>query len=68
MLVQITATWSVNYHQGIMLKKHWSPSRRVVGWAMDNRINVQLVKTALLRALWNRKLTRGLIIHTDHYI
>ncbi|WFE68117.1 IS3 family transposase [Thiomicrospira sp. R3] len=40
-------------------------SRRVVGWAMDNRMDAQLVKRALLRALWNRKPTRGLIIHTD---
>jgi transposase InsO family protein len=40
-------------------------SRRVVGWAMDNRMEAQLVKRALLRALWNRKPTRGLIIHTD---
>lgn len=40
-------------------------SRRVVGWAMDKRMNAQLVKTALLRALWSRKPTRGLIIHTD---
>ena len=40
-------------------------SRRVVGWAMDKRMTAQLVKTALLRALWSRKPTRGLIIHTD---
>jgi transposase InsO family protein len=40
-------------------------SRRVVGWAMDKHMKAQLVKTALLRALWSRKPTRGLIIHTD---
>ncbi|WP_248851884.1 IS3 family transposase [Thiomicrospira microaerophila] len=40
-------------------------SRRVVGWAMDSRMEAQLVKRALLRALWSRKPTRGLIIHTD---
>jgi transposase InsO family protein len=40
-------------------------SRRVVGWAMDKRMNAELVKTALLRALWSRKPKRGLIIHTD---
>lgn len=40
-------------------------SRRVVGWAMDKRMTAQLVKTALLRALWSRKPKRGLTIHTD---
>lgn len=40
-------------------------SRRIVGWAMDKHMKAQLVKTALLRALWSRKPTRGLIIHTD---
>ncbi|WP_232023575.1 IS3 family transposase [Thiomicrorhabdus aquaedulcis] len=40
-------------------------SRRVVGWAMDKHMSAQLVKTALMRALWSRKPKRGLIIHTD---
>lgn len=40
-------------------------SRRVVGWAMDKHMRADLVKTALLRALWGRKPTRGLTIHTD---
>lgn len=40
-------------------------SRRVVGWAMGNKMNAELVKVALMRALWNRKPTRGLTIHSD---
>lgn len=40
-------------------------SRRVVGWAMSERINASLVNKALLMALWKRKPKRGLLWHSD---
>ena len=40
-------------------------SRKVVGWAMSNRMKAALVNDALLMALWSRKPKRGLLWHTD---
>ncbi len=40
-------------------------SRRVVGWAMHERMKASLVNNALLMAIWTRKPPRGLIWHTD---
>ncbi len=40
-------------------------SRRVVGWAMSNRIDGQLTLTALRRALWGRRPPSGLLHHSD---
>lgn len=40
-------------------------SRKIVGWAMSDRINSELVNKALLMALWQRKPDEGLIWHTD---
>jgi putative transposase len=40
-------------------------SRKVVGWAMSNRINAELVNGALTMAFWQRKPPPGLIMHTD---
>ena len=40
-------------------------SRKVVGWSMSNRIKAELVNTALLMALWQRKPKAGLVWHTD---
>lgn len=40
-------------------------SRAVIGWAMNKRINKQLVCDALLMALFNRKFPKGVIMHTD---
>lgn len=40
-------------------------SRRVVGWAMSNRIDCQLTLTALKMALWRRRPTPGLLHHSD---
>lgn len=40
-------------------------SRKVVGWAMDNRMTSTLVNKALLMAIWRRKPSAGLIWHTD---
>lgn len=40
-------------------------SRKIVGWAMHERMKAQLVCDALTMALWRRRPTRGLIMHTD---
>jgi len=40
-------------------------SRRVVGWAMSKRMTKQLVKDALIMAIWRRKPSPGLIFHSD---
>ncbi len=40
-------------------------SRKVVGWAMSNRINAQLVLDALRMAYWRRKPPAGLLHHSD---
>jgi len=41
-------------------------SRRVVGWAMDDRAKTDLVVEALDMAVWNRRPGRGVIHHSDH--
>lgn len=40
-------------------------SRKVVGWSMSNKNNVQLVSDALNMAVINRRPDRGLTHHTD---
>ena len=40
-------------------------SRKVVGWAMAERMTARLVCDALTMALWRRKLPKGVIIHSD---
>jgi putative transposase len=40
-------------------------SRRVVGWALNNRINKQLVEDALRMAIWHRRPKPGTIFHSD---
>jgi len=40
-------------------------SRRIVGWAMSNRIHRQLVIDAMLMAIWQRKPDKGLLHHSD---
>lgn len=40
-------------------------SRRVVGWAIGNRMTKQLVMDALIMAVWRRKPSSGLIFHSD---
>ena len=40
-------------------------SRRVVGWAMAERMTAVLVCDALKMALWRRKLPKGVIVHSD---
>jgi len=40
-------------------------SRRVVGWSINKRMTKQLVKDALIMAIWRRKPAPGLIFHSD---
>lgn len=40
-------------------------SRRVIGWAIAERMTATLVCDALIMALWNRKMPRGVIVHSD---
>jgi len=43
-------------------------TRRVVGWAMSERINAKLVCDALQMAYWRRKPEPGLLLHSDRGI
>lgn len=40
-------------------------SRQVVGWAMSERNNTQLVADALMMAVWRRSNRREVIVHSD---
>ncbi|WP_100215585.1 IS3 family transposase, partial [Xanthomonas phaseoli] len=40
-------------------------SRQVVGWAMRDRADTELVVQALLSAVWRRKPASGCLIHSD---
>jgi transposase InsO family protein len=40
-------------------------SRRVVGWAIGERMTATLVCAALTMALWHRKLPTGVTVHSD---
>ncbi len=40
-------------------------ARRVVGWAMSERMTARLVCDALQMALWRRKRPSGVIVHSD---
>ena len=40
-------------------------SRRVVGWSMQSRMQMDLVLGALLMAVWRRKPKQKVIIHSD---
>jgi transposase InsO family protein len=40
-------------------------SRQVIGWAMGERNNTELVRQALTMALWRRRQVRGIIVHSD---
>jgi len=43
-------------------------SRKVIGWKLDKRINSDLVEKALENALMDRKVTDGIIFHSDQGI
>lgn len=40
-------------------------ARRVVGWAMAERMTADLVCAALRMALWRRRMPTGVIVHSD---
>ncbi|WP_420795638.1 IS3 family transposase [Isoalcanivorax pacificus] len=40
-------------------------SRRVIGWALSERMTADLACDALRMALWKRRMPRGVIVHTD---
>jgi putative transposase len=40
-------------------------SRQVIGWAMSDRNNTQLVQDALTMALWRRGEVKNVIVHSD---
>ena len=40
-------------------------SRRVVGWATSSRMTTDLVLQSLLKAVWRRKPTSKVMVHTD---
>jgi putative transposase len=40
-------------------------SRRVIGWAIAERMTATLVCDALVMALWNRKMPTGVVVHSD---
>ncbi len=40
-------------------------SRRVVGWSMQSRMQTDLALSALLMAVWRRKPTAKVIVHSD---
>ncbi|SOO31306.1 transposase (fragment) [Xanthomonas phaseoli pv. phaseoli] len=40
-------------------------SRQVVGWAMRDRADTELVVQALLSAVWRRKPNAGCLVHSD---
>ncbi|MGD3359716.1 IS3 family transposase, partial [Xanthomonas citri pv. citri] len=40
-------------------------SRQVVGWAMRDRADTELVVQALLSAVWRRKPSAGCLVHSD---
>lgn len=40
-------------------------SRKVIGWSMSERMTATLVCDALNMALWQRKLPKGVIVHSD---
>jgi putative transposase len=40
-------------------------SRRVIGWAIAERMTAALVCDALLMALWRHRMPKGVIVHSD---
>ncbi len=40
-------------------------SRKVIGWAMNERMTAELVCAALQMVLWRRKHPKGVIVHSD---
>lgn len=40
-------------------------SRRVIGWAIAERMTATLVCDALAMALWQRRMPKGVVVHSD---
>ena len=40
-------------------------SRKIIGWSIGSRMKAQLVCDALTMAIWQRRPSAGLIVHTD---
>ena len=40
-------------------------SRQVIGWAMSDRNNTQLVQDALTMAIWRRGKVKNVVVHSD---
>jgi len=40
-------------------------SRKVIGWAMSDRMKAELACDALTMALWRRGFPKGVLVHTD---
>jgi len=40
-------------------------SRKLIGWSLQDRMTTKLVSDALMTALWNRKMPKQVIVHSD---
>lgn len=40
-------------------------SRKLIGWSLSERMTTKLVMDALITALWNRKMPKQVIVHSD---
>ena len=60
----ITYLWTIEgwLYLAVIIDLH---SRKIVGWAMSNRMKSSLVEQALSMAYWHRKPSEGLIHHSD---
>ena len=60
----ITYLWTNEgwYYLAVVLDLY---SRKVIGWAMSERMTARLVCDALTMALFRRKQPKGVIVHTD---
>ena len=60
----ITYLWTNEgwYYLAVVLDLY---SRKVIGWAMSERMTARLVCDALAMALFRRKKPKGVIVHTD---
>jgi transposase InsO family protein len=60
----ITYLWTDEgwLYLAVMIDLH---SRKVIGWAMSERMTATLVCDALKMALWRRKKPKGVIVHSD---
>lgn len=40
-------------------------SQKLIGWSLSERVTKKLVADALVMALWNRKMLKHVIVHSD---